>query len=401
MDEVLTAARAVDWSRLGERALCDACLGRLFGKIGHGHTNEARGAAIRAALRLPEGSCWVCETVTSRYDALADLVVRKIDPWTPDTFLIGSKIDPEVAAREESLWSDLAVGNPEPLKAEVNREVGKRVEALRPWTADLLRPNLVAIVDPAFDHVDLEVNPLYLRGRYRKLVRGVPQTRWPCARCRGKGCPRCGGTGKMYATSVEEVIAGEVMRATGGTGHALHGMGREDIDARMLGPGRPFIVEIKEPRARHVDLPSVVDRINASGIVEVDGLELATGEDVAAVKEDRAAKTYRILIRTSPPVEGAKVKSTLSVLVAQPIAQRTPERVVHRRADTTRHRRLLAADVVRVEGGVVEIRVTAEAGTYVKEWVHGDGGRTVPSLAERLGVVCEVLELDVLDVLDG
>jgi len=401
MEEVLSAARAVDWSRLGERVLCDACLGRLFGKMGHGHTNEARGGAVRAALGLPEGPCWVCGTLTSRYDALADLVVRAMEPWAPDSFLIGSKIDPELAAREESLWSDLSVGSPEPLKAEVNREVGKRVEARGPWTAEFLRPNLVAVVDPAFDHVDVQVNPLYLRGRYRKLVRGVPQTRWPCTRCRGKGCARCGGTGKMYATSVEEVIAAEVMRETGGSGHALHGMGREDVDARMLGRGRPFIVEIKEPRARHVDLPSAVRRINASGIAEVDGLEPASGEDVVAIKEDRAAKRYRILVRTSPPVEEAKLKRTLPVLVAQPIAQRTPERVVHRRADTTRHRRLLAADVARIDGDLAEIHVTAEAGTYVKEWVHGDGGRTVPSLAERLGVVCEVLELDVLDVLDG
>ena len=51
-------------------------------------------------------------------------------------------------------------------------------------------------------------------------------------------------------------------------------------------------------------------------------------------------------------------------------------------------------------GETAEIRVTAEAGTYVKELVHGDHGRTEPSLAGALGVACEVVELDVLDVLD-
>jgi len=107
-----------------------------------------------------------------------------------------------------------------------------------------------------------------------------------------------------------------------------------------------------------------------------------------------------VLFRTVPPVEEAKLKGALPVLVPEPIAQQTPERVVHRRADTTRHRRILAAEVVRVDGDRAEIRVTAEAGTYIKEWVHGDRGRTSPSLAERLGVACEVIELDVLDVLD-
>lgn len=400
MDDVIAAAGAVDWSKLGERALCDSCLGRLFGKMGHGYTNEERGRAARAVAAVPSGDCWLCGGLTSRFGGLADLVVRKLEPWEFDTFRIGSKIDSEVAAREESLWSELGLTGPEPLKAEVNREVGKRVSDHVRKEPDLANPDIVAVVDTAFDHVDLQINPLYLRGRYRKLVRGVPQTRWPCRRCQGKGCARCGGTGKMYPTSVEEVIAAEVMRESGGTGHALHGMGREDVDARMLGRGRPFIVEIKEPRKRRVDLAAALARINASRIVGVDTLAPAKGSDVVAVKEDRAAKTYRVFFRMVPPVDEAKLKKTLPVLVLEPIAQRTPERVVHRRADTTRHRRLLAAEVVGVDGDRAEIRVTAEAGTYVKEWVHGDHGRTRPSLAERLGVACEVLELDVLDVHD-
>jgi len=401
VDEVLSAARSVDPSRFGDRTLCDACLGRLFGKIGHGYTNHVRGRAVRELLHVAAGPCWVCEDLTSRYDALADLVVRKLEPWEFDSFAIGSKIDSEVAAREESLWAELALGGPEPLKAEVNREIGKRVSDRLGKEPDLAHPDVVAIVDTAFDHVDVQVNPLYVRGRYRKLVRGVPQTRWPCRRCMGKGCARCGGTGKMYPTSVEEVIAAEVMRETGGTGHALHGMGREDVDARMLGRGRPFILEVKEPRRRRFDTVAAVERINASGIVEVDGLVPSDGGAVVALKEDRAAKSYRVVVRTTPIVAEAKLKGALLVLVPEPIAQRTPGRVVHRRADTTRARRLLAAEVVGVEGDRAEIRVTAEAGTYIKEWVHGDGGRTRPSLSERLGVACEVLELDVLDIHDG
>lgn len=400
MDEVLAAARSTDWSALGERTLCDSCLGRLFGKIGHGHTNEARGHSVREVSSIPDGPCWTCAGLTARYGELAEVVIRKLEPWEFDSFSVGSKIDPEIAAREEALWRDLSLAGPEPIKAEVNREIGKRVSERLHKEPDLAHPDIVAVIDPAFDHVDLQVNPLYLRGRYRKLVRGVPQTRWPCRRCMGKGCARCGGTGKMYPTSVEEVIAAEVMRDSGGRSHALHGMGREDVDARMLGRGRPFIIEVKEPRRRHIDLPAIVDRINGSGIVEVDGLVPAKGADVVPLKEDRATKTYRVLLRMAPPVDEAKLKRTLPVLVAEPIAQRTPERVVHRRADTTRHRRLLAAEVVGVDGDRAELRVTAEAGTYVKEWVHGDRGRTSPSLAERLETVCEVLELDVLDVHD-
>lgn len=400
MDEILAAAKQIDWAKLAGRSLCDACLGRLFGKLGHGHTNEERGRAVRATADVIEGSCWLCGDLTTRYEGFARLVASKLGAWDHDTFLIGSKVDPEVQAREESLWSELGLTHPEAIKCEVNREVGKRVCDLAKKEPDLENPDIVAVVDTSFDHVDLQVNPLYLRGRYRKLVRGIPQTRWPCKRCMGKGCARCQGTGKMYPTSVEEIVAAEIMRQSGGTGHALHGMGREDIDARMLGRGRPFIVEIQEPKKRHIDLALARDCINTSGQVEVDGFEPVKRKDIVALKADRADKTYRVLVRFSPPVEEAKLKKELLILETQPIAQRTPTRVVHRRADTTRHRSVKRAEVLRTEGDLAELRVTAEAGAYIKELVHGDQGRTRPSLAERLGVACEVLELDVEEIHD-
>ncbi len=400
VDEVRAAAAGVEWSKLGPRPLCDACLGRLFGKLGHGHTNEERGRAVREAANVPAAPCWVCDGLTGRYDALARLVVKKLELWEYDTFVIGSKVDPELQAREESLWSELGLTAPEALKSEINREVGKRVSDLVKKEPSLESPDIVAVVDTSFDHVDLTVNPLFLRGRYRKLVRGIPQTRWPCNRCRGKGCAKCGGTGKMYPTSVEEILATEVMRESGGSGHALHGMGREDVDARMLGTGRPFVLEVKEPRKRHLDLAAARDRVNTSGKVEVDGFLPATRKDVVAVKSDRVDKTYRVLVRFASPVDEAKLKKEMIILEAQPIAQRTPTRVVHRRADTTRHRAIKRAEVLSTDGTVAELRVTAEAGAYIKELVHGDQGRTKPSLADRLGVACEVLELDVVDIHD-
>ena len=39
-----------------------------------------------------------------------------------------------------------------------------------------------------------------------------------------------------------------------------------------------------------------------------------------------------------------------------------------------------------------------EAGTYIKEFVHADEGRTVPSFTSIIGAPCEVIWLDVEDV---
>ena len=401
LEAVLQVADTLAVGGIRDRSLCDACLGRLVGRAGHGLTNSERGRAIRERLTIDGGGpCSLCGGLLGEVDKFAALAAAKLAPWDFRTFLVGSKVDPEVVAREELLWTTVGAALAEGIKSELNREIGKRLEARLGRPAEFSRPDIVAVVDTAFDSVNVEVNPLFIYGRYRKLARGIPQTRWPCRRCRGKGCAHCGGRGKMYETSVEEMIAGPVMAQTGGSGHALHGMGREDVDARMLGRGRPFILEIKEPVRRSVDLGAVAAAVNPSGAVEVDGLRMASGAEVTPLKEDRAQKVYRVLVKFASPVEDGNLKGAAASLVARPIGQRTPIRVSHRRADRTRERRVLAIEVTRLDRGTAELRITAEAGTYVKELVHGDQGRTTPSLAESLGVACEVVELDVLDIQD-
>ena len=42
------------------------------------------------------------------------------------------------------------------------------------------------------------------------------------------------------------------------------------------------------------------------------------------------------------------------------------------------------------------VRMVTSSGTYVKEFVHGDFGRTAPSLGSLLGCEADILQLDVL-----
>ena len=83
--------------------------------------------------------------------------------------------------------------------------------------------------------------------------------------------------------------------------------------------------------------------------------------------------------------------------------QRTPDRVAHRRADLIRRRDVIDVNkpiVEIMEDGTKEVEFTlrCESGTYVKETVHGDSGRTQPSVASLLKAKCEVLWLDVGDI---
>ena len=78
------------------------------------------------------------------------------------------------------------------------------------------------------------------------------------------------------------------------------------------------------------------------------------------------------------------------------IYQRTPLRVSSSRSDLVRERRIAEMSVECRENGDHILTIEAEAGTYIKELISGDDGRTSPSLAEKLGTEIRIRELDVI-----
>ncbi len=388
--------------------ICDHCLGRFFGKRSHGLTNAERGNGLRVAhalrenipYRPHEGPCWICHDLFPGIGAWAERVAGALEGIEHATFLIGTRVPPLMAESEELVWSDLGLEGPEPLKSEVNREVGKAVAAITGKAADLSRPEVVAILDLAGCTVEVEISPLFFRGRYRKLERGIPQTRWPCRACHGAGCERCGFTGKMYADSVEELIGRTAVEEFRAGDAILHGAGREDIDARMLGTGRPFVMELVSPRRRTVDLGALEEAVNrsAAGRVGVTIEGWSTRREVETLKSEKAHKKYRISVEVEGGIARNELEEALDRLRGAVVFQRTPARVVHRRADRIRERRVVDARVAGQEDGRFFLDVVGEAGLYVKELVSGDGGRTRPSLAGILGRPARVIGLDVLEV---
>jgi len=386
-----------------QRPLCNHCLGRLFAKLTTGLTNDQRGVIIRALLpdapRDPgSADCVSCRGLFDEVEKLADIAVRSSEGYEFSTFLVGTKVDAELLEKEEQLWVEVGAKETETLKTELNREIGKRVEVKLQKPVDFTNPDMVYLVDTRFDRVETSVTPLFVYGRYRKLSREIPQTRWPCRDCRGKGCPRCGGKGVMYEKSVQDLTGPVVMRHADGEEDFFHGMGREDIDARMLGNGRPFVVEVRRPRKRSLDLAKVQEEINASsgGLVEVEGLRPSSRAEMRAIKESTHPKTYRVRVRFQHDFDHRKLNDIVRVLAENPISQQTPNRVSHRRADLERIRTVRAMRAETVEGREVVFVVEADSGTYIKELMHGDEGRTKPNVAEIVGVPCEVLSLDVI-----
>ena len=266
-------------------------------------------------------------------------------------------------------------------------------------------------------------------------------------------------------------------------------MGREDIDVRCMGRGRPFVIEMKRPVKRNVDLSVITNAVNSSsnGSIEVSDIRNSNRSEVVRIKDTPAEKSYRIRYKieaitaseldtltqvmeipsdnkernrkrnshnrrkkpkSEPEIEvdlsslkkadlvemcidkGLAKSGTKDVLIQRlstfkeptlplpekdyvmeimtnlhgcTIAQRTPERVAHRRADKIRKRKVLETSSPIIETDedgnmVAEFSLRCESGTYVKETVHGDTGRTQPSIASLIKAKCVVEWLDVADI---
>jgi len=423
--------------------LCNHCLGRQFALLGHGLNNQKRGETLKLLLTMKShqltfskqkigtailktlatnGSfdmaiqilkrmgkkpgkkrqCYLCEGHFNSIHKLVNSALKELDNYEFSSFLVGIELPTEAEEKEDEFKAEFEVKHGESMRNEFSREIGKEISEVTKKTVDYKRPDIVVLVKLFSAQIHLQVNPLFIAGRYRKLVRGIPQSRWLCIKCRGEGCPRCNWTGKMYPESVEEIIGGPTLEIAEGEALAFHGAGREDIDARMLGRGRPFIIEIKKPKKRVVDLKNLAQTVNerAKGKVEVSNLRLATKDTVRKLKKTEAAqKLYKVIVDFDKPVPREKLVELAKTLTNTVIHQQTPKRVLHRRADLVREKHIYMAKVKRLKPDKMEMRIQCQGGLYIKELITGDEGRTSPNVAKILNVEAKPLELDVLNVI--
>lgn len=395
--------------------LCDHCLGRQFAQMGHGLENWERGAIIRytdseeldedsfVRENIPEeakfgrGSeeCSLCENVFDQVDRYAKMVIDSFDRYELETFLVGIRPPEPVFEAEEGLWEEYGVEWTEPVKTELSRLIGKEIEDRTDLGVDFERADIMAVVDmrDGKERVELQVNSLLIYSQYNKYSREIPQTEWHCRHCRGSGCDECDWTGKNYPTSVQEEIMDPFLRESKAIEAKFHGNGREDVDAKCFGR-REFVLELIEPLNRDLDLEALQEEVNEStDKIEIFETQWTHKDKIEEIKETRTDKAYRAVIELSEDVDEEDLK-VLDELIGT-IEQRTPERVEHRRADKVRKREVYEIEYEKTGEKQIEIDVKAEAGTYIKEMISSDGGRTEPSVAGLLGVDAECTHLDV------
>ena len=384
--------------------ICKHCLGRKLSKTIEGSNNIERADKVAEELNidLDDVDCVICNNL---FDKLNDDLYKKIDDKINqlgiefDTFLVGSKISKDIQERDDELSSKFNL-NVETIKKEVNRLIGLAIWEIHDKEAEFESQDIVFSIDLINEpKVKIQINPLYIEGKYNKLKRGIPQTKWPCTKCKGRGCEECNFTGKQYPESVEELISEHFLKATKGREAKFHGAGREDIDVLMLGSGRQFVLEIKEPKIRKLDLKSMEDEINKinEGKTSYHNLHVCERKRKAIIKQSSpdAYKVYNALVECDDVYDEDKLKDLLNL---GEIQQQTPLRVLRRRADMVRIKKVLDLSYEIIDDKTFSMTIKTEGGLYIKELISGDDGRSHPNVSEILGVNAKCAQLDVIEV---
>ncbi|GJN02073.1 hypothetical protein PR202_ga19391 [Eleusine coracana subsp. coracana] len=223
---------------------------------------------------------------------------------------------------------------------------------------------------------------IYIGGRYLKLSRNVSQSCW--------------------------IIDDERM-------------GDASVEVRMLGSGRPFLIEVLNVRSvpSATEVQQIAEKINNSEkkYVRVRNLKLVGNDIWRMMREGEAenryiiqlyhylislnpfSKQYSALIWTSRELTESDLHN-ISHMNDMEIIQKTPIRVLHRRSPLERKRTIHWMEIEKVtdSSNYYLLHLCTQAGTYIKEFVHGDLGRTHPSIGSILECRAEILQLDVTDV---
>ncbi len=198
-----------------------------------------------------EEGCFICGGISDNLGGIIRKTLSHLAKFEFRTFSIGLTLPQGLQEREDSLRSELRIRGGETVKSalanriarEVSRSLGKGKKV------DRLRPDVTALVDISNGSVAITSKPLFLYGRYTK-PRGVSQRRLFCEECNGRGCDSCGGTGHSSLPSVESILSSKLGAVLGSKRFKFTWFGSEDPDSIVFPPGRPLLIESKNPRKR-------------------------------------------------------------------------------------------------------------------------------------------------------
>jgi tRNA pseudouridine synthase 10 len=334
------------------------------------------------ALAEEEDGCFICEGMSGDLGEVTERIVSRLGRFEFRTFSVGLMLPHGIQEREDTLRSELKIRGGETIKSELAGRLAKAVvKRMRGRKVDRLHPDATVLVDMADGSVVVTSRPLFLYGRYTK-PRGVAQRRLFCAECNGRGCEKCQGTGYSASPSVEGLVSKKLGALLGSKKFKFTWFGSEDPDSVVFPPGRPIVIESKNPRTRHP--PKALRLRTGEGGMSVSGIRVVTKK----IEHPAFVFKTRAVISSERPVSVEDVKR---------LERGLRNAVVQYRNNKGR---LVDKRIYFVKASARGKRITAEikldGGLPVKRLVSGEA--VSPSFSESIGMPLRCERFDIMGV---
>ncbi|MGC9226348.1 tRNA pseudouridine(54/55) synthase Pus10 [Caldivirga sp.] len=384
--------------------LCDHCLGRLFASRGFMISNEERGRSIKNVLFMEalnssagtydEGvltalarsghresllfmrrigkaiepqSCFICGNLFDKINT--NSIVNRIKEIINEqgiefsSFQVGSVVSRMIIDNEVKVSTELGITSSESIKREINRMIGKALADSLGKRYSRLNPDVVVRVNTGDGSVSVEVMPVYIEARYRKLIRGIPQV----------------GDASVASVAKETVIELKPLDVV------LHFAGVEGPEVRVLGLGRPMVIEAIRPLSRNIREGTIIKNgvqllnLKAAGKVQVREIKSKAGE---------LRRVYRVLVKLYGNVNDEQLKSLEDYFSNRQIRQSMGR--------GKRVKLIYGLKVIPVSGSILELIIDTQGGFSIRRFITSEG--TEPSISGTLGVKVIPIEVDILGI---
>lgn len=328
------------------------------------------------------GECFVCRGLTTRLDAFVKRAINSARKYDFSKFSVGMILPVGVQEREDEVRSKYRIRGRETIKVQLSKEFSKKFSKISKKKVEKLSPDLTIIVDAEHEQVWLGSKSLYVSGRYAKPA-GIAQRRSICEVCSGRGCNDCGDTGYQRVVSVEESIQTRLGPLLKSDKMKFTWIGSEDSQSTVLPPGRPFVIEVKNPVKRKV--PARLLLRTRKGTVRISRLNVLRGRPTSIPAF--VFKT-KVTIRCDGSVQEEDLKALRRQLRNVPVQYRNNKgRLVYKRVYFVRASK---------NRGTVTAEIKLDGGLPVKRLITGDS--VSPSFSELLKTPLTCQRFDILRV---
>jgi len=342
-----------------------------------------QGFTDRWNLKEPK-ECSICNNLMSKLEIINNsLVSRMREGYEFRTFQIGLSLPSAYIEREDNIRSRLRVKGRNSIKNQFLSDLREMFKHALNKEMDYISPDL---------RIDLIINennefffniiptPIVLACKYLKKRRGIPQKHKDVAITKEQLLE--GDFHRDNCFSLEDEVSGYLKQLTSGVKVKFSWIGGEDKESLVLGKGRPFFAEIIKPKRRIITEHNI--SLREKGI-ELFVLSASKNLPQYPMKFDSMTRVSIIAER----LVSNKELECLPSLGGRTVWFRNKKRIIRRDVHSVK--------VGKIDGKKFDLEIIAEGGLHIKQFV---GGKEFcePNVSTMLGLRCECLNFDIIDV---